>query len=105
MEPGTECADVEKVIEKVAELWGITPEGIKSARPRSKHKEARQIAAYAATEATECSLNLIAEALGRKDHTEILWGREQVKSRMSADPVYRFGVMKLIEGVAGGMPC
>lgn len=66
------------IIGIVAEHFSISPEDIVSRRRNSELVQPRQICMYLCRQMTEESLQSIAQALGKKDHTTVIHGIEKI---------------------------
>jgi len=87
-------AGVDKIIESVAALMGVTRElivagGGRSNRATRMHGDAnfaRQIAMYAAKETGGVPLSTLATTFGLKSHTAIVHAHTRIKKEMETDP-------------------
>lgn len=70
------------IIEVVAEHFGISPEDIASKKRTAELVQPRQIVMYFCREMTENSLQNIAKAIGKKDHTTVLHGIKTITKEM-----------------------
>ena len=70
------------IIEVVAEHFGISPEDIASKKRTAELVQPRQIVMYFCRELTENSLQNIAKAIGKKDHTTVLHGIKTITKEM-----------------------
>ena len=66
------------IIGIVAEHFNILPEDIVSRRRNSELVQPRQICMYLCRHMTEESLQSIAQALGKKDHTTVIHGIDKI---------------------------
>lgn len=74
------------IIEVVAEHFGFKTEMLTSKKRDAEIILPRQIAMYLCCEMTDYSLKEIGEALGKKDHTTVMHGRDKISSDMQKDP-------------------
>lgn len=73
------------IIGIVAEHFSIAPEDIVSKRRNSELVQPRQICMYLCRHLTEESLQGIAQALGKKDHTTVIHGIEKITSEITVN--------------------
>ncbi len=73
------------IIEVVAEHFGISPEDIASRKRTAELVQPRQVVMYLCRQLTEASLQNIAKAIGKKDHTTVLHGIEKITEKMESD--------------------
>lgn len=81
----------EKIVELVAEEWGIALEDLR----RGKKAEARHAAAYLLEKETGLKNNDIAALLGYADHTGVLVAMKAIGDRMDTERALRHRVMDL----------
>ena len=70
------------IINTVAEQFNITPESIKGTNKSNKIARPRQIAMYLCREMTDLKLEEIADCLGGKNHTTIMYGIRKIESEI-----------------------
>lgn len=78
---------VERIVERVAEEYAITPQDIYSKNRSKKIAYPRQIAMYLSRELTDLSLIKIASRF-EKDHSTVIYGIDKIKKDMDADPAF-----------------
>ena len=90
-----------EVIRKVAEVYGVSVEGLLG-RDRS-HQIAlpRQVAMYLLREEANVSLPQIGEALGGRDHTTVMYGCDKVAELLEEDDRFRRQVLSIKERLYG----
>ena len=76
---------VEKIIAEVANVYGITPEDIRSSKRNSQISTARKVAAYVVREVTGMPLVAIGTEFGGRDHSTIVYAINTVNDAISKD--------------------
>jgi chromosomal replication initiator protein len=71
---------VAELIAAASDLTGVAPELFTAARKDRRTARARQLVMYLACHHTDLSLSAIGQALGGRDHSTVLHGRDKVES-------------------------
>ncbi len=76
---------VEKVIAEVANVYGITPDDIRSSKRTAQISTARKVAAYVVREVTGMPLAVIGTEFGGRDHSTIVYAINNVSAAIKKD--------------------
>ncbi|MCC8110233.1 MAG: chromosomal replication initiator protein DnaA [Ruminococcus sp.] len=90
---------VEKIIAEVADVYGVSPEDIRSTKRNSQISPARKVAIYVVREVTQLPLQIIGTEFGGRDHSTIVYSVSNVKNLMKRDDHFRQLVEDCIKNI------
>ncbi|MDO4707536.1 MAG: chromosomal replication initiator protein DnaA [Porphyromonadaceae bacterium] len=93
---------MEGIQELVAAEYKIDKALLRSATRRSDIALPRQVVMYLTKTHTDHSYNVIAERLGRKNHTTVMHGVRTIKSKMKADKAFAEDIKRLEQRLRSG---
>ena len=89
----------EKIIEYIANFYGITPADITSNKKNANIALARQVTVYVLREITGQTLQMIGEAIGGKNHSTINYSISLVEKKMRNEPSFKNTVFEIINNL------
>lgn len=90
---------IEKIITEVGRTYSVSPEDIRSSKRAAPISSARQIAMYVVREITQLSMAKIGEEFGGRDHSTVVYARQQVEKKMGKDIHYKETVEDIIKNI------
>ena len=90
---------VEKIIVEVADVYGVTPEDIRSSKRSSQISTARKVAIYVVREITQMPLQAIGTEFGGRDHSTIVYSISNVETGMKRDEHLKQLVEDIIKNI------
>ena len=90
---------VEKIIVEVADVYGVSPEDIRSSKRSSQISTARKVAIYVVREITQMPLQAIGTEFGGRDHSTIVYSISNIETAMKHDEHLKQLVEDIIKNI------
>ena len=90
---------VEKIIVEVADVYGVSPEDIRSSKRSSQISTARKVAIYVVREITQMPLQAIGTEFGGRDHSTIVYSISNIETAMKHDDHLKQLVEDIIKNI------
>ncbi len=90
---------VEKIIMEVADVYGVTPDEIRSSKRSSQISTARKVAMYVVREITQMPLQSIGMEFGGRDHSTVVYGIHNIETGMKRDENLRQLVTDTVKNI------
>lgn len=93
---------VENIIQEVSNLYGVTPEDIRSKKRSQQISNARKVAIYLVHDITQMTLAAIGEEFGNRDHSTIVYAVKYVETTMKKDSDFRDAIESISKTIRDG---
>ena len=93
---------VEHIIQEVSNLYGVTPEDIRSKKRSQQISSARKVAIYLVHEITQMTLASIGEEFGNRDHSTIVYAVKYVDKNIKKDSNLREAIESITKTIRDG---
>ena len=90
---------VEKIIAEVANVYGVTPDDIRSTKRSAQISNARKVAIYVVREITQMPLASIGTEFGGRDHSTIVYAINNVTDNIEKDAHMKELVEDMIKNI------
>ena len=90
---------VEKIIAEVADVYGVSPEDIRSSKRSSQISTARKVAIYVMREITQMPLQAIGTEFNGRDHSTIVYSISNIETAMKHDEHLKQLVEDIIKNI------
>ena len=90
---------VEKIIAEVANVYGVSPDDIRSNKRSSQISNARKVAIYVVREITQMPLASIGMEFGGRDHSTIVYAVNSISQSIQKDSSLKELVETLIKNI------
>ncbi len=92
----------ESIRDRVAQAWGVRPEGLQSRKRTRELTVPRQVAMYLIKELLDASLVGIGRTFGGRDHSTVIHSIRKVEEELQTDPAFAERVRVLREEMEAG---
>ncbi|MBE6848030.1 MAG: chromosomal replication initiator protein DnaA [Ruminococcus sp.] len=93
---------VEKIIAEVANIYGVSPEDIRSNKRTAQISTARKVAVYLVREITQIPLQQIGNEFGGRDHSTIVYAVNNVTENLKKDENMRNTIETISKNIKDG---
>ena len=90
---------MEKIIAEVADVYGVSPEDIRSSKRSSQISTARKVAIYVMREITQMPLQAIGTEFNGRDHSTIVYSISNIETAMKHDEHLKQLVEDIIKNI------
>ena len=94
--------ETDAVRSRVAEAWGVSPEGLQSQKRTKDLTIPRQVAMYLIKEFFPVSLVEIGKLFGGRDHSTVIHSISKVEEEIRQDPVFAERVQEIRRSLISG---
>ncbi|MCQ2417094.1 MAG: chromosomal replication initiator protein DnaA [Oscillospiraceae bacterium] len=93
---------VGNIIQEVSNLYGVTPDDIRSKKRSQQISSARKVAIYLVHEITQMTLANIGEEFGNRDHSTIVYAVKYVEKNIKKDSNLRDAIESITKTIRDG---
>ncbi len=90
---------IEKITSEVGRTYNVSIDDIKSRKRTANISIARMVSMYCVREITGCSMEMIGEEFGNRDHSTVVYACNTVENRLKTDTRFRETVEDIINNV------
>ena len=90
---------INNIIDKVAKVFGVSPEDIRSEKKKSEIANARQAAMYIMREVTNLTYEEIGAQFGGKKHSTVIYSIESCESKMEDNPSLKNNIYDIMKSI------
>jgi chromosomal replication initiator protein len=91
----------DRILDRVAREWGVTPDGVMSKKRTKEVTVPRQVTMYLIKDLLDESLVRIGRRFGGRDHSTVIHSIRKVEEDMKSDPAFAVRVERLREEMRG----